>query len=485
MSNTALVPSLQPEADALRLIPEDRARRYRSIPLRRALSSVVVAMANPSDLATVEEIQFMTGLRVEPVPSSAVEIERAIDRYYNNSLQPAAMPQQTVQAAADPPVVRIQRLLFSEAKQLGASDVHIDPGARWSRIRYRIDGALQDRFDIPYWLHQRLIARIKIMGRLDISERRLPQDGLLVDPGEGFEARLSTIPTHRGEAAVIRLFRDHKTPPTLAGLGGGGDVETRLKAICYRPQGMLVVAGPTGSGKTTTLYAVVDELCRRSLNIVTIEDPVEYRVDGVRQVQVDTRSNLTFQAALRSILRQDPDVILVGEIRDGETARIAFEAALTGHLVLSTLHATDTTSVLVRLLELGVDRHVIATSLIGVVAQRLIRMNCPACLRSDTPPDFLLDRLGIAETEQSLLGRSSGCAECGFTGVSGRQPLFEILELDSGTRPAVIAQDHAALRKASSHLGFTAILDQVLERVRRAEVSAEEAYRTCYFGGGE
>ncbi len=481
MPQTDLVRSLQPEADALALVPEERARQYRAVPLRREHDRLVVAMSEPSNLAVVEEIQFLTGLRVEPVGSTWAEIERAIEGAYAPGGLTARAKADAAPVASDPPVVRVQRLLFREAQRLGASDIHLDPGARSTRVRYRIDGAIDDRFALPRWLHERLISRIKIIGKLDISEHRRPQDGLIVDPAEGVEARLSTIPTERGEAAVIRLFQEQKAAPTLAGLGGPPDVEERLRAMGHRPQGMVVVAGPTGSGKTTTLYAMVHELRQRPVNIVTIEDPVEYRVDGVRQVQVDTASGLTFQTALRSILRQDPDVILVGEIRDAETARIAFEAALTGHLVLSTLHASDAASVLVRLTELGVGPHVASAALIGSIAQRLVRTNCPACLRPDTPSELFVRRLGIAEDEGRLLGRSPGCAECRFTGVSGRRPFFEILEVDEEIRARLTRQDYAGL--GGGRASYRTILAQVLDRVRRGEVSVEEAYRTCYFGG--
>jgi type IV pilus assembly protein PilB len=275
MSKTDLVPSLQPEADALGLISEDRARQYQSIPIRRERNHVVVAMSNPRNLAVVNEIEFMTGLKVEAFQSIPVEIERAIARFYSDRHLPERVSPEPAFESMDPPVVRIQRLLFREAQQMGASDIHLDPGARWTRVRYRIDGAIENRFDLPLWLHRRLIARIKVMGRLDISEQRLPQDGLLIDSGLGIEARLSTIPTQRGEAAVIRLFQNQETAPTLKGLGGGAEIETRLRDLCNRGQGMVVVAGPTGSGKTTTLYAMVHELGQRALNIVTIEDPVE------------------------------------------------------------------------------------------------------------------------------------------------------------------------------------------------------------------
>ena len=481
MSQTELVLSLQPDADALSLIRPAQARRYGLIPLRRERSLLIVAMSNASDLAVIDEIEFLTGMRVQPVQSSAAAIDRAINLYYAEPQLPAVSGSRET-CPPQSPVVRLQRLIFSEAIRLGASDIHIDPGQRQTRIRYRVDGSLLDTFEIPRWLHDRLVARIKVLARLDISERRLPQDGHIVEGADGIDGRLSTMPTHRGEAVVIRLFGDRGSLPTVSGLGGGPGVETRLRAISHRPQGILIVAGPTGSGKTTTLYALVDELRSDPLNIVTIEDPIEYRVDGIRQIQVDEKANLTFHAALRSTLRQDPDVILVGEIRDSETARTAFNAALTGHVVLSTLHTTDATSTLLRLAELGVDRGVMASAMIGAIAQRLIRRNCPNCLGPDHPPAFYLERLGIRTSDRSRLRRSHGCLECRFTGTSGRLPLFEILEMNRHTREHVISGSETELRRAAAQSGFVPLLDQATERVLAGEISIEEAYRTCYFG---
>ena len=393
-------------------------------------------------------------------------------------------PEQRIEfpSRSEPPLLEIQHFVFSEAVRLGASDIHIEPGRRQTRIRYRVDGLMLDAFELPRWLHEQLVARIKVMARLDITERRLPQDGHIVDRSEGIDGRLSTMPTQGGEAVVVRIFRDRENLPTIAGLGAGPAVETQLKAISRRPQGIVIVAGPTGSGKTTTLYAIIDELRGFPLNVVTIEDPIEYRVDGIRQIQVDHKSQLTFQRALRSVLRQDPDVILVGEIRDPETARIAFEAALTGHLVLSTLHATDAPSIPLRLTELGVDPHVVASAMIGAVAQRLVRRNCSHCLGPDLPAEFYLDRLGIEESEALGLRRSHGCEQCRYTATGGRMPLFEVLELNRDTRECVVAGNESELRRVAARSGFVPILNQAREQVLAGEVAVAEAYRTCYFG---
>jgi general secretion pathway protein E len=380
-------------------------------------------------------------------------------------------------------VVELERALFREAIRRGASDIHIDPGDRSSRVRYRVDGRLIDGFGLPRWLHDRIVARFKVMARLDISERSLPQDGHLSDPAEGFEARLSTLPTYRGEAVVLRLFGDRGEAPSLARIGCGPEVRHQLLAISQRRQGVLLVAGPTGSGKTTTLYAILHELLREPLNIVTIEDPVEYRVEGIRQVQVDERRNRTFQTALRSTLRQDPDVILVGEIRDAETARIAFHAGLTGHLVLSTLHAREAVATLVRLSELGVDRGVIASTLIGVVAQRLPPRSCPGCRAPDDAPEYLADRLGIPTAARSGLSRPRGCIDCGFSGTRGRLPIFEILEPDRHLPGEPLPEGDLELRRLAIGSGFVPMIEAALPLALAGEMTLEEAYRACYFGG--
>ena len=451
MSQIQVVPLLRPEDDAIDLLSADQARRYHCVPLRKDSGSrLLVAMSNPTDLTAINEIEFLTGMRVEAVESSVVAIDRAIESHYAPTLLPVLVTREKRPRLPDPPVIRIQKLVFAEAVRRGASELHVEPGDRLTRIRYRVDGLMQDGFEIPRWLTDRLIARIKVMARLDVSERRVPQDGHIPASSAGFEARLSTLPTYRGEAVVVRLLGGRLSSPKLSELGVGTDVEQRLRAIARRTQGILLVVGPTGAGKTTTLYALIDELRERPLGIVTIENPVEYRIDGIRQVQVDEKTGLTFHSALRSTLRQDPDVILVGEIRDRETAQIAFNAALTGHLVLSTLHATDGVSALRRLRELGVDRHLVSSALVGVLAQRLIRTNCPNCLQPDYPETFYLERLGIPPSEAGQLRWSSGCLECRFSGIRSRRPLLEILEVDGSLRALVAVGSEESLRTGAA-----------------------------------
>src|SRR6267142_3272819 len=276
-----------------------------------------------------------------------------------------------------PPIVRIQKMIFEEAAAMDASDIHIEPGQSATRVRYRLNGLLKEGLEVPRWMHENLVVRIKVLARLDISERRVPQDGhITTQESTAPDTRVSILPTRWGEKIVIRILRRVRTLMTLAQLGFQPQIEEPVYGLIRRPQGMLLTVGPTGSGKTTTLYAFVNEIRHEPINIVTIEDPVEYEVDGISQVPVNEKTGLTFSKALRAILRQDPDVILVGEIRDADTALTAFHAAMTGHLVLSTLHAADAISALLRLAELGVGRPVLSSAIIGIVAQRLVRLNC-------------------------------------------------------------------------------------------------------------
>src|SRR5215831_6255137 len=306
---------------------------------------------------------------------------------------PAVIPREKPRATSEEsaPVVRIQKMIFDEAAAMDASDIHIEPSQAATRVRYRVNGVLNGSLEIPRWMHENLVVRIKVLSKLDISERRNPQDGhITAEDSSGLDVRVSVLPTRWGEKIVIRMLRRGRSLMTLAQLGFKPGVEERLHGLIRRPQGMLLSAGPTGSGKTTTLYAFVNEIRQEPMNIVTIEDPVEYEVDGVSQVLVNEKTGLTFSRALRSILRQDPDVILVGEIRDSDTAVTAFHAAMTGHLVMSTLHAADGISALLRLTELGVGREVLTSALIAVIAQRLARLNCTTCAEADFPRPIYL-----------------------------------------------------------------------------------------------
>jgi type II secretory ATPase GspE/PulE/Tfp pilus assembly ATPase PilB-like protein len=383
-----------------------------------------------------------------------------------------------------PPVVRIQKMIFEEAGVMDASDIHIEPGAGATRVRYRVNGVLRESLEIPKWMHENLVVRVKVLAKLDISERRLPQDGhITAEESNGVDMRVSVLPTRWGEKIVIRILRRGRPLMTLTQLGIPLSVEERLHALIRRPQGMLLVVGPTGSGKTTSLYAFVNEIRREPMNIVTIEDPVEYEVDGVSQVPVNEKTGLTFARALRSILRQDPDVILVGEIRDSDTAITAFHAALTGHLVMSTLHATDAISALLRLSELGVDRTVLASALIGVVAQRLVRLNCAGCAEPDFPRPIYLQHLCIDESRQAQLRASTGCDQCAASGSRGRLGIYELMEVSARLRSAILAGSEFEIRHAARETGFVSMARQAVDLVLTGDVSVREAYRTCYVGG--
>jgi type II secretory ATPase GspE/PulE/Tfp pilus assembly ATPase PilB-like protein len=375
-------------------------------------------------------------------------------------------------------------MIFDEAARLDASDVHIEPAKALTRVRYRVNGSLHETREVPRWMHDSLISRIKILAKLDISERRVPQDGHIQgEESSGIDLRVSILPSRWGEKAVIRLLRRGRSLLSLGQLGCPSDTEQRLDALIRRPQGMLLVVGPTGSGKTTTLYALINEIRQEPLNIVTIEDPVEYEVDRITQVQVHEKAGLTFAKALRSILRQDPDVILVGEIRDAETAQTAFHAAMTGHLVLSTVHATDAISALLRVRELGLDRSLVATALIGIIGQRLVRENCLLCAETEQPPAIYLERLEIPSENLSHLRRSVGCSQCNFSGTKGRVGLYELLEIRGDVRSSAEKASESELRNVATGTGMVTITQQAVQLVLSGRVSVEEAYRTCYFGG--
>jgi type II secretory ATPase GspE/PulE/Tfp pilus assembly ATPase PilB-like protein len=383
-----------------------------------------------------------------------------------------------------PPVVRIQKMIFEEAAAIDASDIHIEPSRAATRVRYRVNGVLQESQEVPKWMHENLVVRIKVLAKLDISEKRIPQDGHIAsNDSDGTDIRVSVLPTRWGEKIVIRMLRRGRSLMTLAQLGFKPGVEERLHGLIRRPQGMLLSAGPTGSGKTTTLYAFVNEIRQEPMNIVTIEDPVEYEVDGVSQVLVNEKTGLTFSKALRSILRQDPDVILVGEIRDSDTAVTAFHAAMTGHLVMSTLHATDAISALLRLSELGVDRTVLSSALIGVVAQRLVRLNCPACAEPDFPRPIYLQHLSIDEQQQQQLRLGKGCAECKSSGCRGRIGIYELMEVNGRLRNEILTGTEFGIRDAARDSGLIPMSRQAVDLVLAGQLSVREAYRTCYTGG--
>jgi type II secretory ATPase GspE/PulE/Tfp pilus assembly ATPase PilB-like protein len=375
------------------------------------------------------------------------------------------------------PVVRLADHIFDEALRLRATDIHLEPDETGVNVRLRRDGLLRDFLVLPRWVQASLTSRIKILAELDISEKRLPQDGRIQRAwqGETLDVRVSTLPTRLGEKVVLRLLRQDAAVVDLETVGMPPRIRAVFEALCDRPQGMIFVTGPTGSGKSSTLYASLRRLLPRDINITTIEDPIEYRLRGANQVQILEKAGLTFAEALRSILRQDPDVILVGEIRDAETAGIAVQAAQTGHLVFSTLHTNDSVGAVTRLSDLGVPRFLVASAVLGVAAQRLVRVLCPHCLGWGEPTEDIVRQFPSGTRLPSRVPHAVGCPECDGEGYKGRTGIFELLTVDDPLREAIVrGEPETVLRRIS---GMAPLLDDGMEKVEAGTTTLEEVLR--------
>jgi len=429
---------------AVKSIPESLARRLKAVPVKKEGDNLVVAMSNPLDIFAVDDIRLISGFNVKPVLADEDDIMVVINRYYTmkesieqviDELAPAGendvevAVQNELEASERAPVVKLVNSIIQQGIRNGASDVHIEPGEENVKIRYRIDGVLRENMKYPKQLHNAVVARIKIISNMDITIKRLPQDGRkkFEFDGRDVDLRISTLPTVHGEKIAIRILDRDKYYMKLENLGFSPESLLEYRKIINYPYGMILVSGPTGSGKTTTLYSTLQDLDITGKNIVTIEDPVEYILEGINQVQVQPKIGLTFAEGLRSILRQDPNIIMVGEIRDSETADIAIRAALTGHLVLSTIHTNDSASAITRLIEMGVEPFLIASSVVGVVAQRLVRKICPECKIQYEADDKELISLGISGPQKLYKGK--GCSFCNNTGYRGRIAIYEVLRL--------------------------------------------------------
>lgn len=471
------------------IIPESMARRYQAIPLQKDGSKLMVAMADPLDYFAIEELRMSTGFRIEPAISSKDELQRAIARHYG--LQDS-MSQMMVDLSAqeeireteitddDSPVVRLVNQMIQQAVQLRASDIHVDPGEASVAIRYRIDGVLRTEKTVPKQMQGFITARLKIMARLNIAERRLPQDGRMKMQADfkTVDIRVSSLPTIHGEKIVLRLLDLSTGVKAVDQLGFNTHNVSVFKEMIERPYGILLITGPTGSGKTTTLYSALNHLNGEDTNIITVEDPVEYQLEGINQVQVNPQIGLTFAAGLRSILRQDPNVVMVGEIRDTETAEIAIRASLTGHLVLSTLHTNDSVSSITRFRDMGVESYLIASSLIGVVAQRLVRRVCNDCKKAHEPTEqerFFLKSRGM---DIDVLYRGSGCGSCGSTGYRGRVAIHEVLLINNEIRELITNSGSLSdLREAASKQGMIQLMDDGLDKVLKGITTVQEVLR--------
>jgi len=452
------------DPEVLKLISQEMCERHKIIPVSRAGSSLIVAMADPSNLHAIDDIKFTTGYNVEPVVSSEAAIMEAVDRYYS---QETAISYDEImegfdedeidfaevedsdgildleRASEDAPVVRLCNAILLSAIKKGASDIHIEPYEKQLRVRYRIDGVLHDEMHPPMKLKNAIASRLKIMSALDIAERRLPQDGrikLKLGKGREMDFRVNCLPTIWGEKIVLRLLDKSNLQLDMTKLGFEQKSLEDFQDAINKPFGMVLVTGPTGSGKTTTLYSALSDLNKVSTNISTAEDPVEYNLMGINQVQMHDDIGLNFAAALRAFLRQDPDIIMVGEIRDFETAEIAVKAALTGHLVLSTLHTNDAPSTVSRMLNMGIEPFLVTASVNLILAQRLARKICVDCkVETEVDPTVMAD-VGFTEEqiEKGTLCRGTGCRTCGDTGYKGRIALYEVMPMTDRLKEMVL-----------------------------------------------
>jgi type IV pilus assembly protein PilB len=493
------------EKEIIELIPREVAERHKIIPVSRAGTSLVVAMMDPTNLHAIDDVKFLTGYNVEPVVASEAAIETAIETYYS---APLASYDEVMEGfdegefefgadedddtnvleleklSEDAPVVRLVNLILVNAIKKGASDIHIEPYEKALRVRYRIDGVLHEEMKPPLKLKNALTSRLKIMSRLDIAERRLPQDGrikLKLGKGREMDFRVSVLPTLFGEKVVLRLLDKSNLQLDMTKLGFDAAPLGEFKGAIHQPYGMVLVTGPTGSGKTTTLYSALSELNRSDVNISTAEDPVEYNLHGINQVQMHEEIGLNFAASLRSFLRQDPDIIMVGEIRDFETAEIAVKAALTGHLVMSTLHTNDAPSTVSRLLNMGVEPFLVTASVVMVIAQRLGRRLCKECSEPIEVPDEALLDAGF-KPEDVAAGISclegQGCSFCNDTGFKGRVALYEVMMFRDELKDLVLQGCSTAELKADSiRMGMQTLRVSGLRKVAEGVTSLKEVLR--------
>ena len=479
-------------------------REARALPLREDESELALAMADPTDSYTIGAFRMVTGREVRPQVAIPSELDAALERLYGagrtavgqivgdveqrDELAFDADVQQLKDLASEAPVIRLVSLIITNALEARASDIHIEPFENRLAVRYRIDGVLHEVESPPRRFSAAVISRVKIMANLDIAERRLPQDGRirLRVHGKDIDLRISTVPTMHGESVVMRILDKGGVALDFARLGFEDDILERFLAVLMQPHGILLVTGPTGSGKTTTLYTALERLNQPDVKILTVEDPVEYQMPGINQIQVKPQIDLTFANALRSIVRQDPDVIMIGEIRDLETAEIAVQSALTGHLVLSTVHTNDAASTMNRLLDMGVEDYLLTSTVIGILAQRLVRTLCPHCKEPHAALPEIVDQMRLhrfsAEKEITLY-RPIGCAQCAHTGYTGRISIMEMLPVTDPLRSLVMKHARATeLRNEAVAEGMLTMYEDGLRKAVRGITTFEEVLRVTREG---
>ena len=485
--------------DVVRRLPEAQARRFRAIVLEDRRTNALVGMADPTDLFAYDELGRILQKDLEVAVVGEAALVQTVDRVYRRTEEISGLAKELERdvgdsyvdfgalgaGAEDAPVVKLLQSVFEDAIQVNASDVHIEPQETALQIRFRIDGALNPQTQADSKIAPALALRLKLMAGLDISEKRLPQDGRLnvMARDQKIDVRMSTMPTQHGESVVLRLLNRRATRQSLDSLGMPPQMLQRFREIIQKTAGMVLVTGPTGSGKTTTLYSALSEVNTPERKIVTVEDPVEYRMAGINQVQVNEKIDLTFARVLRSALRQDPDIILVGEIRDEDTAQIALRAALTGHLVFSTLHTKDAVSTPIRLIDMGAPSYMVATSVHAVVAQRLVRLNCETC-NTEYQPDADESRWLAAELGDDYAGHKyfhgRGCSHCNGSGFAGRMGVYEMLEMTPELARAVVARDPNAFGEvARPQMQGARLTDRALELVLKGRTTVAEVLKVA------
>ncbi len=486
--------------EILDLVPASVLKKHRAIPFEYSpdnMNVLRVAMSDPMDIAAMDDINIITNLQVEPVVATMGSVMLAIDHYYGQAEVNSALEEYTREKESqmieqedmysedvnNSPIVQLVKGMIDQAVRQRASDIHIEPMEKQVRIRYRIDGALYEKSVYSIRLLPAIVARIKIIGGMDISEKRKPQDGRItqiVDRKE-FDIRVSILPTVYGEKIVMRLTSKNALTREKSQLGLKSDELKKFDHILKNPHGILLVTGPTGSGKSTTLYTALSELNKEDVNIITVEDPVEANIEGINQVQVNNKANLTFASALRSILRQDPDIIMIGEIRDQETASIAVQASITGHLVVSTLHTNSAASTITRLADMGIEPYLIADSTIGVLAQRLVRRLCPACKRQKKADAEELELLQLAPDADVTIYEPCGCPRCDGAGFRGRIGVYEIMEVTQSLK-SIISKNGSAedIKKKALEEGMSTLRMSATRYVLEGITSVQEMMRVSF-----
>ncbi len=485
------------------LISKQLAMFYQVVPISKVGNTLTVAMADPLNVFALDDLRLMTGMEIQPVISNPKDVQEKLDEIHSpkqgleNILKDTAVPtveiakqeedqeidvEQLLQATGDTSVIQIVNILLVQAVQDGASDIHIEPFEKVMRVRYRVDGILHERTSPPRAMHSAIVSRIKIISKLDIAERRRPQDGRfrIKLKGRDVDFRVSVLPTAHGEKVVLRILDKSASARRLEDLGFEESALAKFKEAIHAPYGMVLVTGPTGSGKTTTLYGALTEINQPEINIVTVEDPIEYQVMGINQVQVNPDIELTFGAGLRSILRQDPNVVLVGEIRDQETADIAIKAALTGHLVFSTLHTNNAPAAITRLDDMGVEPFLISSSVIMVLAQRLVRRICAGCKKPIDVDSGILERCHYTPIPgiQPIFCHGVGCHRCGGSGYKGRMSVIELFQMNDELRSLVVKRASATeIKKVAVQHGMQTLRMNALQKAAEGLTTIEEVLR--------